>query len=62
MTTKVIGDNLTLTAKEKTAIDNAAMAKPTDMRATVDELADLKDDFAPTAPTVADEDDDELPF
>ena len=59
MTTKVIGENLTLSAKEKTAIDNASMAKPTDMRQT-DELADIKDDFDIPAPTV--DDDNELPF
>lgn len=59
MTTKVIGENLTLTTKEKTAIDNAAAARPTDMRPKSAELDDLKEDFGPD--TDAEEDDD-LPF
>lgn len=64
MTTKVIGDNLTLSAKEKTAIDNAAMAKPTDMRQAVNDLADLKDDFPVNNVDAGpvEDDDDGLPF
>lgn len=58
MTTKIIGSNLTLTAKEKNLIDEAANAKPTNMnsKSSNDELDDLKDDF----PAVPSEDD--LPF
>lgn len=62
MNNKVIGDNLVLTPKEATMIENAATAKPTDMRkaASNDELSDLEDDFEVSA---NDEDDsDELPF
>lgn len=64
MTTKVIGENLTLSAKEKTAIDNAAMAKPTDMRQAVNDLADLKDDFPVNTVDAGpvEDDDDGLPF
>ena len=45
MTTKVIGNNLTLSTKEMTAIENAKNAKPTDMKTRDNELDDLKDDF-----------------
>lgn len=59
MTTKVIGTNLVLTAKEKSTIDNAATAKPTNMREGIsDELVDLREDFKED---VVSEDDD-LPF
>lgn len=61
MTTKVIGQDLVLTAKEKTAIDTAANAKPTDMRQRGSELDDLRGDFAPQKEEVANESDD-LPF
>lgn len=60
MTTKVIGQDLVLTAKEKTAIDSATNAKPTDMRQRNDELDDLREDFAPKNGN--DADDDDLPF
>lgn len=60
MTTKVIGNDLVLTAKEKTAIDAAANAKPTDMRQRNDELDDLRQDFA-IKDNVAGED-EEMPF
>lgn len=60
MRDKVIGENLVLTAKQKDAIENAAKAKPTDMRARVnDELADLADDFDTK---IDSGDDDQLPF
>lgn len=61
MTTKFIGTDLTLTNKEKQAIDTALNAKPTDMRSKSTELDDLADDFASTT----DEDNDPtdgLPF
>lgn len=61
MTTKVIGQDLVLTAKEKTAIEAAANAKPTDMRQRSNELDDLRDDFAPAKENTTEEDDD-LPF
>lgn len=61
MTTKVIGENLVLTAKEKTAIDTAANAKPTDMRQRGNELDDLRDEFTVETKEVAAEDSD-LPF
>lgn len=60
MITKVIGNDLVLTAKEKTAIDAAANAKPTDMRQRNDELDDLRQDFA-IKDNVAGED-EEMPF
>ena len=58
MTTKIIGNNLTLTAKEKNLIDEANNAKPTNMssKSSDNELEDLKDDF-PETPS-----DDDLPF
>lgn len=56
MTTKFIGENLVLTSREKTAIENAVNAKPTDMQSKEDELADLRKDFEETAS------DDDLPF
>lgn len=61
MNNKVIGENLVLTPKEATMIENAAAAKPTDMRKAVnnDELADLADDFDTS---VDKDDDEELPF
>lgn len=59
MGTKVIGDNLVLTASEKTAIENAVNAKPTDMSKQNDELADLRKDFEPLS---KDASDDDLPF
>lgn len=65
MTTKVIGNDLVLTAKEKTAIDNAANAKPTDMRQKSNELDDLREEFkvdeVKDMSDIADENDD-LPF
>lgn len=61
MTTKVIGTDLVLTAKEKAAIDAAANAKPTDMRRRNDELDDLRNEFAEPASNVEDDDSD-LPF
>lgn len=65
MTTKVIGNDLVLTAKEKTAIDNAANAKPTDMRQKSNELDDLREAFkvdeVKDMSDIADENDD-LPF
>ena len=65
MTTKVIGNDLVLTAKEKAAIENAANAKPTDMRQKGSELDDLREEFKiedeQNAGNVADEGDD-LPF
>lgn len=65
MTTKVIGNDLVLTAKEKTAIDNAANAKPTDMRQKSNELDDLREEFkvneVEDTSNIADENDD-LPF
>lgn len=60
MGTKVIGDNLVLTASEKTAIENVVNAKPTNMSKQDDELADLRKDFEPL--NNDDSDDDELPF
>lgn len=61
MTTKVIGEDLVLTAKEKTAIDTAASAKPTDMRQQRgSELEDLRGEFGESK-DVAGEDSD-LPF
>ncbi|MBQ0113511.1 MAG: hypothetical protein KBT03_10305 [Bacteroidales bacterium] len=46
MKTRVIGEGLTLNAKEATAIENAKNAKPTAMKPTNDgELDDLKADF-----------------
>ena len=58
MTTKIIGNNLTLTAKEKNLIDEENNAKPTNMnsKSSDNELEDLKDDF-PETPS-----DDDLPF
>ena len=59
MRDKVIGENLVLTAKQKDAIENAAKAKPTDMRARAnDELADIADDFD----TKDEADDSDMPF
>lgn len=45
MTTKFIGDNLVLTAREKDAIDNVSQAKPTDMSKRKNELDDIREDF-----------------
>lgn len=64
MTTKVIGNDLVLTAKEKAAIEAAATAKPTDMRQNSGELDDLRGEFdvpEDKSDNVADESDD-LPF
>lgn len=64
MTTKVIGNDLVLTAKEKAAIEAAATAKPTDMRQNNGELDDLRGEFdvpEDKSENVADENDD-LPF
>lgn len=64
MTTKVIGNDLVLTAKEKAAIEAAAVAKPTDMRQNSGELDDLRGEFdvpEDKSENVADESDD-LPF
>ena len=60
MNTKVIGNNLTLTPKEVTAIENAKNAKPTDMKSRDNELDDLKDDFDIVDKKA--ELDDDLPF
>ena len=57
--TKVIGEDLTLTAKEKTDIESANSAAPTDMRKRSTELDDLKETFP--EPKEADGLDD-LPF
>lgn len=57
MTTKIIGDNLVLTPKEKNLIDSAANAKPTNMKQQDNELDDLREDF-----NVKVTDDDGLPF
>lgn len=62
MTTKVIGENLVLTAKEKTAIDAAANAKPTDMRQRGSELDDLRVEFAGEADADVAKEDSDLPF
>lgn len=60
MSTKVIGTDLVLTAREKTAIENAKNAKPTDMRNTnKDELDDLSRDFDTDNTSAEDSD---LPF
>ena len=56
MTTKIIGEDLTLTTAEKTKIETAANARPTQMSQTT-ELDDLKDDF-----DTADPEDDGMPF
>ena len=61
MTTKIIGHDLVLTAKEKTAIDSAANAKPTDMRQRNNELDDLREDFSPQEDSM-NNDDSDLPF
>jgi hypothetical protein len=60
MTTKVIGENLTLSPKETNAIKNAKNAKPTDMRSRDNELDDLNDDFS--IGNKQDDIDDDLPF
>lgn len=62
MTTKVIGENLVLTAKEKTAIDAAANAKPTDMRQRGSELDDLRGDFGGEPDADIAKEDSDLPF
>lgn len=56
MTTKFIGEALTLTTKEKSAVDASLNAKPTDMRTKSNELADLESDFMDQP--VEDEEDD----
>lgn len=62
MNTKIIGNDLVLTAKEKKLIDDATNAKPTDMRQRgSNELDDLREDFTDTKENVADEESD-LPF
>lgn len=58
MTTKVIGEDLVLTSKEKSTIDTAANAKPTNMKEKNDELDDLRTDFAEETQTKAVDDDD----
>lgn len=58
MRNKVIGNDLVLTPKEKAAIDNAANARPTNMRNRAAELDDLKDDFG----VDTNEDDNDMPF
>lgn len=60
MTTKVIGNDLVLTAKEKEAIESANNAKPTDMRTRSNELDDLKNEFQVSIDVV--NDDSDLPF
>ncbi|MEG0773575.1 hypothetical protein [Clostridium sp.] len=60
MGTKVIGDALTLTSKEKNAIDTAASATPTDMKSKTTELDDLREDF--TVKEDSSTNDDDLPF
>lgn len=59
MTTKMIGEDLTLTTSEKNKIDAAQNAKPTPMIQT-DEFADIKDDF--DIDVTDDSDEDKLPF
>ena len=59
MTTKFIGTDLTLTNKEKQAIDQALNAKPTDMRTKSTELDDLAEDFGASTD---DAEDDGMPF
>lgn len=54
MTTKFIGEDLTLTPRESTLLSTVKQAKPTTMVA--DELADLKDDIS------GESEDDNLPF
>jgi hypothetical protein len=61
MTTKFIGEALTLTTKEKSAIDASLNAKPTDMRAKSNELMDLENDFM-TDPEEEEDELDKLPF
>lgn len=56
MSTKFIGENLTLTNAEVTRIENAAKATPTDMKAKGSDLEDIKAEFE------AEADEDELPF
>lgn len=58
MKTKIIGDNLVLTPREKAAIEAADKARPTNM-ANKDELADIRDDFEDAAKT---DPQDDLPF
>lgn len=60
MTTKVIGENLTLSAKETTAIENAKNAKPTNMATRDTELDDISDDYI--IGNKQDDIDDDLPF
>lgn len=43
--TKVIGEDLTLTAREKTDIENANSAQPTNMKERDKDLDDLKETF-----------------
>ena len=43
--TKVIGEDLTLTAREKTDIENANSAQPTNMKEREKDLDDLKETF-----------------
>ena len=62
MSTKVIGQNLVLTAKEKTAIENAENAKPTDMRKNTGELDDLMSEFSTSETPQSAAEEDDLPF
>lgn len=58
MNTKIIGEDLVLTPREKKLIDEAVNAKPTVMKDNTDELADLAKDFSGDVNTS----DDGLPF
>lgn len=55
---RIIGEGLELSPKEKTAIEAAANAKPTNMATSANELDDLKADFE----TPETKEDDGLPF
>lgn len=61
ITTTFIGENLVLSAYEKTQIDNALAAKPTPMKEK-SELDDLKESFPEIDSTAAVDDNDDLPF
>lgn len=60
MATKVIGENLVLTPNEKSKIDSAANAKPTDMRKRGSELDDLREEYEDVKEDTSE--DADLPF
>lgn len=62
MTTKFIGEDLTLTAKETSLVEAAQNAKPTQMSKVNDELDAIKDDFAVESNETSEDTDDDLPF